>query len=219
MMVTAAMFLLQLLVEHICGAHLVEANLALILHSPAPLPWWQLWRLLSYGLLHYDFWHLFWNMLGLWLVGTVLEQALGSARIYIIYALCLLGGALMALLCQATGLTQAPADFVTLMGASAGTIGVLFTFIALAPRSTIYFWCLLIIPIKALYLGYLLAALQIGGLLFNHSSSTSYSAHLGGIIVGLLCAYALRHGWEAKLVGWSQNIQKRWRRRHLRLVK
>ena len=218
MVITCLMFGLQWLIRLICGGPALEGWLALLLQTPQGLPLWQVWRLFTYALLHYDISHLFWNMLGLWLVGATLEEYLGAARLYRCYAFSVFCGAISALLCAALGLNSG-ADYITLMGASAGTMGILFTFIGLAPQSTMYLWCLIVIPVKALYLGLILGAIQVGGLLFHGASHTSYSAHLGGIIAGLLLAQALRRRWDKRVYEAVAELKKRWKRRHIRIVK
>ncbi|MDO5295094.1 MAG: rhomboid family intramembrane serine protease [bacterium] len=222
-LLTSIVFLLQTAVRLLTGFPWLEGLGSLILRSEhsgtaQTVPWWQVWRLLTYALLHYDFSHLFWNMLGLWLVGSALETALGSRSLTIIYIFSIISGGISALICEALGLNGAAATSI-LMGASAGTMGILFSFIALNPQSTMYFWLLVLIPIKALYLGIALILWQLGGLILFSASSTSYSAHLGGILAGYIAALAIKKCWGERLAVCLQNLRKRWQRRHIRVVK
>src|SRR5678816_2873255 len=47
------------------------------------------WQVVSYGFLHFDFNHLFFNMLGLWMFGGELEQVWGHKR-FLVFFFCLL---------------------------------------------------------------------------------------------------------------------------------
>jgi membrane associated rhomboid family serine protease len=63
------------------------------------------WRLVTAGFLHAGFFHLMFNMLSLWILGSILEPAVGRARFALIYFVSLLCGSFGALLLQPTGLT------------------------------------------------------------------------------------------------------------------
>ena len=57
----------------------------------------QPWRVVSSLFLHFGLLHLFLNMLGLWNVGRVVEQLLGTARFVALYLLAGVGGSLASL--------------------------------------------------------------------------------------------------------------------------
>lgn len=222
-LLTCLSFVMQTAVRKITGVPWTEIWGCLVLRNggsgAAPtVPWLQVWRLLTYALLHYDFPHLFWNMLGLWLVGSALEEDLGSRRLVKIYIFSIICGGISALICEFMGLNGAASTSV-LMGASAGTMGILFSYISLNPQSTMYFWLLVLIPVKALYLGTALLIWQLGGLFLYSAASTSYSAHIGGITAGCLAALAIRQDWGRRLSSFAQSLHKRWKRRHIRVIK
>lgn len=56
------------------------------------------WQFITYMFMHADFWHLFFNMLALWLFGSVLENQWGSKRFLTFYIICGLGAALCHML-------------------------------------------------------------------------------------------------------------------------
>jgi len=58
----------------------------------------QPWQLVTHMFLHGSFGHIFFNMLALWMFGSVLENVWGSKRFLIFYMICGLGAALMHLL-------------------------------------------------------------------------------------------------------------------------
>lgn len=215
--ITSLTFLIQIVLDQWFQFPLLESLGALILHSPQGVPWWHIWRLFSYGLLHYDIYHLFLNMLGLWLIGPTVEELLGRRSVITIYIACIVGGGISALI-FANLFPKDVAMISTLMGASAGTLGILATYIALYPHSTMQIWLLVLIPIKAKILGAILLLWQIFGLLSQNSSTISYGAHIGGILVGFLCATAISKGWWKRWQSAFSYCYKRYKRRHLSLV-
>jgi rhomboid protease GluP len=52
----------------------------------------EYWRLVTYGFLHIGLLHIVFNLMALSQVGPVLETEVGSARFYVVYTLCLIGG-------------------------------------------------------------------------------------------------------------------------------
>ena len=65
----------------------------------------EYWRLLTSGFLHAGLFHLMFNMLSLWVLGSLLEPAVGRARFALIYFVSLLCGSFGALLLEPDGLT------------------------------------------------------------------------------------------------------------------
>src|SRR5919108_1327179 len=65
----------------------------------------EYWRLITAGFLHAGFFHLLFNMLALWVLGSMLEPAIGRFRFGLIYFVSLLAGSFGALLLQPHGLT------------------------------------------------------------------------------------------------------------------
>ena len=52
------------------------------------------WQFVTYMFLHADFWHIFFNMLALWIFGSALENLWGPKRFLTFYMICGLGAAL-----------------------------------------------------------------------------------------------------------------------------
>lgn len=157
--------------------------------------------LFTYLFLHVGFWHLFWNMLFLWLFGPHVEDALGK----ITFATLYLGGGIAAgLLHVAITLLLAPhaaIDFAPLVGASGAISAILAPFALRFHRAQIrLFWPLgLLLPggwarleLPALWgLGLWLIQNLAGGvrsLLWPESGGTAYWAHIGGFVFGLVAA-------------------------------
>jgi membrane associated rhomboid family serine protease len=65
----------------------------------------EYWRILTAGFLHAGFFHLLFNMLSLWILGTMLEPAIGRLRFGLIYFVSLLCGSFGALLVDPNAFT------------------------------------------------------------------------------------------------------------------
>jgi membrane associated rhomboid family serine protease len=65
----------------------------------------EYWRLVTAGFLHAGFFHLLFNMLSLYILGSLLEPAVGRLRFGLIYGVSLLAGSFGALLLEPTAPT------------------------------------------------------------------------------------------------------------------
>ena len=143
------------------------------------------WQLVTYMFMHGGFWHVFFNMLWLWMFGMELEHVWGSKKFLWFYLVCGLGAGISNLIVT-TLLGQAAPT----VGASGAIMGVLIAFGMLFPDRPIYLYFLL--PIRAKYF----VALVIGFDLFYGVTGTSdgvaHFAHLGGALVGFLFLLAER---------------------------
>jgi len=152
---------------------------------------WHVWQLVSYIFLHdrYNVLHILFNMLGLWMFGSALEDIWGSREFTKFFFICGVGaGILMVLL--------SPGSPFPTIGASGSIYGVLLAFGMMFPDRIIY-W--LIIPIPAKYF-----VMIMGGIAFFSSISASGSgiahvAHLGGMLCGFL--YLKSRGLTRRRVG------------------
>jgi membrane associated rhomboid family serine protease len=86
--------------------------------SRAQLADGDIWRLLTSGFVHRGLFHLAANMLALWILGTMLEPALGRFRFGLIYFVSLLCGSLGVLLFSADESAGASGAVFGLMGAA-----------------------------------------------------------------------------------------------------
>ena len=66
------------------------------------------WRIVTAGFLHSGFLHLLFNMFGLYILGTMLEPAVGRLRFGVIYFVSLLAGSFGALCSSRTPPRWAP---------------------------------------------------------------------------------------------------------------
>jgi membrane associated rhomboid family serine protease len=131
----------------------------------------QYWRLVSAAFLHENLLHILFNMYLLYLLGHMLEPAIGSARFGAIYLTALLAGSFGALLATRFASLGASGAIFGLMGGAA---------VELRARR---------ISIMESGIG----GLIIINLIFSFTfSNISVGAHIGGLIGGALAAAAIR---------------------------
>lgn len=150
----------------------------------------HLWTVLSYALVHGNWWHLLFNLFGLWITGRTLEQILGWKRISALFLLGCLAGAVGFLISLILDPRLAPST--TCIGASAiltASIGTITTTFAQQP---VTLWIGFIpIRLKAILLLPLLLICFIIECALP-SLGTAYGAHLGGWLAGLFFGLAIR---------------------------
>jgi len=131
----------------------------------------EYWRLITAGFLHAGMFHLLFNMFALYVLGTLLEPAVGRFRFALIYFVSLLAGSFGALLLEPNSPTVGASGAIFgLMGAAV----IVMRNRGLSPmESGLGFWILL-----NLIITFTVPNISIGG-------------HLGGLIGGGLAALLL----------------------------
>jgi membrane associated rhomboid family serine protease len=136
------------------------------LYGPAITQAHEYWRILTSGFLHYSLLHIAFNMFFLYILGRILEPAIGGLNFIAVYMASLLAGSFGALLFEPDALT---------VGASGACFGVLGALIAVAYNRRISIWQ------SGLGLTLLI------NIVFSFSvSGISIGGHLGGLIGGLI---------------------------------
>jgi len=138
----------------------------------------QYWRLITGGFLHENIVHIGFNMYLLYLLGLLLEPAIGSIRFATIYVTALLAGSFGALLATAAPSLGASGAVFGLMGAAVVELR--------ARRMSVMESGIGGLIVLNLILSFTLANISIG-------------AHIGGLIGGALAALAIRTADERKL--------------------
>lgn len=145
---------------------------------PVGTSFWP-WQLGTYAFIHGSFNHLFFNMLGLWMFGSELEQVWGRKRYMTFYAASVLAAAVTQLLVAA-----ALGSTVPTVGASGGLFGLLLAFAMIFPNRIILLF--FVLPMKAKYLVLLYGVLELYQGVYVMNSGVAHFAHLGGMLGGLL---------------------------------
>lgn len=157
------------------------------------------WTFITYMFVHGDFWHLFFNMLGLFFFGPPVEERLGGKEFIKYYTICgLIGGAVLAFIFAPNSM---------LIGASGAMYAVMLAFAVFWPDMPIYIWG--IFPVKAKWLILAFAAASVLFMITPSGGNTAHWAHVGGFAVGF--AY-IKFG--SKLGGPMEKISKLTSRRH-----
>jgi len=137
-----------------------------------PRAFWQVWRYLTFQFLHDTggIWHIVFNMLGLYVLGTPLEQMWGSRRFLRFYLSC---GVVAGLLYVVVGLSVGSPDWIPMIGASGGVYGVLLAAAVLCPHIRIIF-LFFPVPIR------LAAIIIFGGMVLFLLRSLQAGVYSGG---------------------------------------
>jgi membrane associated rhomboid family serine protease len=158
----------------------------------------RVWQLLTFQFLHGGVWHLAGNLFGLWMFGRVVEAHLGSNRLLKIYFISgIAGGLLQALL----GWISPRFFGDSVVGASAGVVGLLAAFAMLEPDRTIYLW--LVVPLRMRQFFFLSAGIAAFFVAFPGNTHVAHAAHLGGLLAGA----ALIH-WDLLAPKFSDGRRK-----------
>jgi rhomboid family protein len=151
--------------------------------------------LITYQFLHANFWHLFGNMIFLWVFGDDIEEAMGSLRFIGFY---LLSGVVAALIFVAS----TPHSLLPLVGASGSIAGVLAAYLMFRPcQKVLVFlpWFLLwfiVRPVVRLDAFWVLGGwvlLQLWAISVQSHDGVAYMAHVGGVVAGALLFPFLRY--------------------------
>ncbi len=140
-------------------------------------------RLVTSAFLHGDMPHLAFNMISLYLFGRDIELLFGRHTLLLIYFAAIVGGSLLSLYLHRSHEYRA-------LGASGGVCGVIFASIFLLPGGRIIVFPLPF-PIPAWLYAILFVVASFVGMR-RRADNIGHDAHLGGAIIGLLMATALR---------------------------
>lgn len=170
-------------------------------------PEFGVWQIVTYMFMHSptSFMHILFNMFGLWMFGSSLENMWGAKRFLIFYLICGIGAGLVQLLAnrvdmmmleskavdgaitQAEYLERGASIFWSrTMGASGAIMGIFAAFAYLFPNTPLMVFPIPI-PIKAKYLMIGLIALDLfGGFNPGSGSGIAHFAHIGGALIGII---------------------------------
>jgi membrane associated rhomboid family serine protease len=180
-----------------------HANVLLALSAAAAVKNLFVWQIFTYMFVHGGVTHLLFNMLTLWMFGSMLEQDWGTRQFLKYYFLCGMAAGLCVL-----AVNIAIGDWNTpTIGASGAIFGLLLAFGVLYPNQTVLMNFLF--PIKAKYMVMIYAAIELL-LTFGPNTGVSTIAHLGGMLFGYIY---LKVRWPRFNLGLAQMNQayKQWK--------
>jgi membrane associated rhomboid family serine protease len=174
LVVTGAVFVLQWIAGMTPGSWFTP----MLSLSPAGIQRLYLWQLITYMFLHSGFWHIVFNMVGLFFFGPETERTIGTGRFSVLYlGSGILGGVGWLLLTGHQG--------AFCLGASGAVCGVLGAYAALFPDRPITLLVFFVLPVTmrartmAIGLGLFNLLAMIG-----QQGDIAYSAHLAGGLAG-----------------------------------
>jgi membrane associated rhomboid family serine protease len=166
------------------------------------VPGFRPWQVLSHAFLHGGFFHIFVNMLALWMFGVQLENIWGSARFAFYYFFCVIGAGTVQLV--VASIAAADGNIYPTVGASGGVFGILLAFGLMFPNQRVV---LLIppVPMKAKWFVALFAVISLVAGVTGTLGNVAHFAHLGGMVFGLL----LMLYWGGRLP-WKPRLRIPW---------
>lgn len=149
------------------------------------------WTLVSHMFLHEGLWHLGWNMLILYWFGRIVGDLIGDTRIFSIYFLGGLSGAVFFLI-----FSWSYGGYSIALGASAAVMAFVVAAGFLAPEYKLHL--ILIGEVRMKYVVLAMIMMDVV-LLAENNNSGGRIAHLGGACFGAIYVYLLRNGIDLKL--------------------
>ncbi len=146
------------------------------------------WQIFTYMFLHsMDIFHILFNMLLLWMIGSEIEQKWGSRFFLIYYLTCGIGAGLiytLGYLGYAIFTGKLGGALVPVVGASGAVFGLLLAYGMVFGDRVIYF--MFMFPMKARYFVMILGGVEVLMILTGGQRGVANLAHLGGLITGFV---------------------------------
>jgi membrane associated rhomboid family serine protease len=156
------------------------------LHHLGLVQEFKLWQILTYMFLHGGWFHILFNLLGLWMFAGELEQVWGRSLFLRYYLFCGIGAGLFIAFMNYIIYSRYQINPVTL-GASGAIYGILLAYGWTWPNRQVLLY--FVIPIKVKYLVILFGLIEFFGTLSTASGTggnISHIGHLGGLVSGLI---------------------------------
>lgn len=170
--------------------HNVVSWIALPMHFNELL--YKPWTFFTYMFVHYSLWHIFGNMLMLFVFGKIFQEYASSKRVFAVYMYGALIGAFLALITYQfipTFKLHAPADFM--VGASAGVMAIVLAAATLVPDYVLHL--LLIGPVRLKYIALFVVVMDLIGVTYFNNAG-GHLSHLGGALFGYVFVAQMKNG-------------------------
>jgi len=160
-----------------------------------------IWQIGTYMFLHGGFFHLFFNMFGLWIFGADLERIWGTRGFLTYYFFTGIGAGLLTVLFTPNGV-------IPTIGASGAIYGLLIAYAIYFPDRKIFLYFLIPVPVRLFVL--IFGLIELMSSISQPGDSVAHLAHLGGLVFGWI------------YLKWARRVIERWqaqrRRRNIRVV-
>ena len=161
------------------------------------------YQIVTHMFMHGSFMHLLFNMLGLWMFGSMIERIWGPKRFLTFYLICVLAAAFTQMGSYAVefanvnygspdrmnNLKYLISQYSSTVGASGAIMGVMAAYAYLFPNTQLFIMPIPF-PIKAKWaiMGYI--ALDVfGGIYRVPNDNIAHFAHVGGAVAGFLLVF------------------------------
>ncbi len=167
----------------------ISSNIHVVLHRP--------WTLITYMFLHFDFLHILFNMIVLYVGGRLFSDFIGQDRLTATYLLGGIAGALFYIVSfNVFPVFEEVVAFSLAIGASASVLAI---FIAIAAYMPNYQLPLLLFGrIRLKYIAIFFVVLDL--ISIDQGNPGGHLAHLGGALWGYIYARLLRSGRDPAMV-------------------
>ncbi len=192
--VNVGVFILQIL-SHLLGSHFIDLYFGLV-----PIRVTRehmLWQFVTYMFLHGGVFHIFFNMLTLFMFGNELERYWGTHRFLSYYFITGIGAGVCSWL-------VAMNSWSIVIGASGAIYGLLLAYGITYPNRIVYLNFLL--PLKVKWLVLIMGAMAFLSSISGSEPGVASIAHLGGMVVGYL--YLKGRDWGDRYRTFNEHRQR-----------
>ena len=171
--INIGVFILQFISSHLLDSYFIDRYFGLVpIQVTNDL---MLWQLVTYMFLHGGFFHIFFNMLTLFMFGNELERYWGTPRFLNYYFITGIGAGVCSW-------AVAPHSTAVVIGASGAIYGLLLAYGVTYPNRIVYVNFLF--PVKVKWLVIIMGAMAFLSSIGGAESGVANIAHLGGMVVG-----------------------------------
>lgn len=213
--INTAIFLLMLVLSATGEADAAGAIVHTFGLIPRAVVHGHIYQLLTYAFIHAGFGHLFFNMLMLWMFGSMVERHFGTRQFWEFYFFGVFGAGLTTVLLSYSlaGVVHASPDIPT-VGASGGIYAILMASAMLFGDQEVFLFPFPF-TMRLKYLVAILALIALASSLAG-GGNVAYVAHLGGLLFGYLyLKFVPRRGltfaFSESYYG-VRNLYHRWKR-------
>ena len=149
------------------------------------------WGIFTYMFIHEGFWHILWNMLGLYWFGQIVQDMIGKPKILPLYIFGgIFGGLLYMLAYNIFPLFSNTVAVSSCIGASAGVMAIVLAAATIAPNLELGF--AIIGPVKIKWIALVYVVLDLINI--QGGNAGGHIAHLGGALFGFVFIKQLQSG-------------------------
>jgi membrane associated rhomboid family serine protease len=162
------------------------------------------WTIITYMFLHYELFHILFNMLWLYWFGKIFLEYLDQKKLLSVYILGGIAGGAFYIFCyNLFPVFESSVPQSIALGASAAVLAIVVTISVYAPDYTIHLLFLGAVKIKYIAL----VTIVIDLLSIQSGNAGGHLAHLGGALFGLLYGYQIRKGKDIS-TGFNRLMDK-----------